>query len=133
MPRSDQIVIFVTSPHSPLQSLITNIRSEVGALEGDLGDRFVGSLLRVGQGIAQCGDSEDSATVGDDSVVFPFGAAVEDFDVGHFGDFIEAGDRLAGFDLAGVTAGRHHDAHGRAGVPNHLLFGQVAELFVKFH
>src|SRR5438552_5244567 len=91
--------------HSTLfrQSLVCDVTPVKHALEMDLGDRLVGVAFGVGQRIAQRGDAEHPAAVGDDETVFQLCSGMKYFHAGQLGGVGEASDDAAFRVAAGVT------------------------------
>ena len=112
------------------ECFVGDVRPEVGVFETDLGNGFVRAFFRAGEGIAEGGDAQDAAAVRHDSAVIDLGPGVEDFDVRHFGHFVEAADGFADLELAGVTAARHDDTDSRPRIPFDLAVFEVAEFLV---
>ena len=80
-------------------------------------DRGVGTFAGGGKILAECGDAEHAAAVGDKPLPIATSPGVEYLYLGVGRRGIETADLAAALGLIGVTLCRHHDAHRVLGVP----------------
>ena len=122
--------IGVLKLETSFERFVGDIGPKVCAAKANLADSFVSALLGEGKCFPKSRYAKHSAAVTYYSAILQLGPGVEDLDVRHLRDFVETGNWLAGFVLAGITAARHDDADRRPRIPDHFGIFNLCESFV---